>query len=366
MKPVVIDLCCGLGGWTRGFLAEGWDAIGFDIEKHEYGEKRYPAQLILKDIRQLCGYDLRAVNPALVVASPPCQRYSWMAMPFSRGKREAAWQRWERDSPFGNFWLNDLFNACLRIAREIGCPIVLENVKGAQPWVGRAQAHYGSYYLWGDVGNVGGRVVRADRPAKFGEYVRPANLRSVSKNNGTEGGSWFNVAHGESIPGNQRGAPQRGDGMKAAGHNFHAFENGLGSSPSFNGGEHETRGVATKNDGGSWFNQAHNTESGRGQNPVMGLKTVGHVNKRDGFDHTRHLTNQRESDGVKHGGDCFNDPDWPGKQGGVKQHLSGPEWFDKGAAAVSSKSDSRKAASAMIAEIPFDLAQYIARVFKPS
>ena len=29
MKPVVIDLCCGLGGWTRGFMSEGWDAIGF-------------------------------------------------------------------------------------------------------------------------------------------------------------------------------------------------------------------------------------------------------------------------------------------------------------------------------------------------
>ncbi len=36
MKPVVIDLFCGLGGWTRGFLAEGYDAIGFDIERHRY------------------------------------------------------------------------------------------------------------------------------------------------------------------------------------------------------------------------------------------------------------------------------------------------------------------------------------------
>jgi hypothetical protein len=28
---------------------------------------------------------------------------------------------------------------------------VIENVKGAQPWVGRAKWHYGSFYLWGDV-----------------------------------------------------------------------------------------------------------------------------------------------------------------------------------------------------------------------
>ena len=29
--------------------------------------------------------------------------------------------------------------------------MVVENVKGAQPWVGRAKCHFGSYYLWGDV-----------------------------------------------------------------------------------------------------------------------------------------------------------------------------------------------------------------------
>ena len=99
-KPVVIDLCCGLGGWSSGFLAEGWDAIGFDIEKHEYGGKRYPGELILADVLTLNGYDLRAANPALVVASPPCTEYSHMAMPFSRGRRKAKWREWERTSPF--------------------------------------------------------------------------------------------------------------------------------------------------------------------------------------------------------------------------------------------------------------------------
>jgi predicted TIM-barrel fold metal-dependent hydrolase len=69
-------------------------------------------------------------------------------MPFSRGKRKASWHRWERDSPFSTgYHLNDLFDACFRIARQLGVPIVLENVKGAQPWVGRAQAHYGSAYV---------------------------------------------------------------------------------------------------------------------------------------------------------------------------------------------------------------------------
>ena len=53
--------------------------------------------------------------------------------------------------------LNRLFNACFRIQRE-ACeaagrhiPMVVENVKGAQPWVGRARWSFGSFYLWGDV-----------------------------------------------------------------------------------------------------------------------------------------------------------------------------------------------------------------------
>jgi site-specific DNA-cytosine methylase len=54
-KPLCIDLFCGLGGWTEGFLAEGWDVVGFDVERHVYGEHRYPAQLVLQDVRTLTG-----------------------------------------------------------------------------------------------------------------------------------------------------------------------------------------------------------------------------------------------------------------------------------------------------------------------
>ena len=52
--------------------------------------------------------------------------------------------------------LTRLFDACFRIQRE-ACeaagrriPMIVENVRGAQPWVGEARANYGSYFLWGD------------------------------------------------------------------------------------------------------------------------------------------------------------------------------------------------------------------------
>lgn len=52
---------------------------------------------------------------------------------------------------------NTLFEACFRIQRE-ACeaagrhiPLIVENVRGAQKWVGRARWNFGSFYLWGDV-----------------------------------------------------------------------------------------------------------------------------------------------------------------------------------------------------------------------
>lgn len=53
--PLAIDLFAGLGGWTEGLLAEGWQVIGFDIERHQYGEHRYPATLVISGARLTTG-----------------------------------------------------------------------------------------------------------------------------------------------------------------------------------------------------------------------------------------------------------------------------------------------------------------------
>jgi len=141
-RPLAIDLFCGLGGWTSGLLAEGYDVIGFDIERHVYGEHRYPAQLVIQDVLTLHGSQFR--DAALIVASPPCQAYSYRAMPWKRAKALPPPD-------------NSLFDACFRIQREAieaaghHIPLVVENVRGAQPWVGRARWNFGSFYLWGDV-----------------------------------------------------------------------------------------------------------------------------------------------------------------------------------------------------------------------
>lgn len=142
MNPLAIDLFCGLGGWTEGLLAEGYRVVGFDIEQHVYGEARYPAQLVLQDVLTIHGAQFK--DAALIVASPPCQAYSYRAMPWKRAKALPPPD-------------NSLFEACFRIQREASAaagryiPLVVENVCGAQKWVGPAKWHFGSYYLWGDV-----------------------------------------------------------------------------------------------------------------------------------------------------------------------------------------------------------------------
>jgi len=160
-NPLAIDLCCGLGGWTEGLLAEGWQVRGYDIEAHEYGDDRYPAELIIRNVLEMHGSEIADAD--LIVASPPCQEYSYMAMPWSRAKQIAQALRGAGEFPVPykgsrtTTDLNALFDACFRIQREASeaagryIPMVVENVRGAEPWVGRAAWNYGSYYLWGDL-----------------------------------------------------------------------------------------------------------------------------------------------------------------------------------------------------------------------
>lgn len=134
-KPLCIDLFCGLGGWAEGFLAEGYEVIGFDIERHDYGTGGYPGQLVIQDVLTLHGSQFK--DAAVIVASPPCTELSY------RGRYGRKLKLPPPDL--------SCFNACWRIARESRCPIVIENVVWAQEFVGQARAHWGSQYLWGDV-----------------------------------------------------------------------------------------------------------------------------------------------------------------------------------------------------------------------
>lgn len=193
MLPLAIDLFCGLGGWTAGLLAEGYAVVGIDTVRHDYGNGlRYAAPLIVQDVRTLHGRQFR--HATLLVASPPCQTYSYMAMPWRRAKQLAAEYR-SGHRPLHH--LTALFDACFRLQREATTaaghhiPLIVENVRGAQPWVGPARAHYGSFYLWGDV------PTRLPLPPSTTGLKQPG-LTGVRRNG--KGSRWFQdgAAHSSS------------------------------------------------------------------------------------------------------------------------------------------------------------------------
>jgi hypothetical protein len=194
--PLAIDLFCGLGGWTEGLLAEGYDVVGFDIERHQYGDHHYPGQLVLQDVCSLVGAQF--VDAALIVASPPCQEYSYMAMPWTRAKERAAKYR---SGELDVADLTRLFDAAVRIGREAGVPTVIENVRGAQPWIGRSRWNYGSYHLWGDVPALMPMTLKREavkiehrEDIRRGAKVTP-HLTNAAEHFKNDGGSWFAVSH---------------------------------------------------------------------------------------------------------------------------------------------------------------------------
>lgn len=146
MKPLALDLCCGLGGWAEGLIAAGWDVIGYDVEPGFAAS--YPGTFICRDVRHLIPYEGRGVS--LVVASPPCQEYSRHDQPWTRKRNPPP--------PDKSIW-----EACERIAAEAGAPLILENVRGAQMFHGPADWHIGPYYLWGNVPAIWPKGVKALR-----------------------------------------------------------------------------------------------------------------------------------------------------------------------------------------------------------
>ena len=181
-RPLAIDLFCGMFGWADGLVAEGWRVVGFDLEdmRGQFGFDPLPhTKLVLQDVRTLHGSQFRSAT--LIVASPPCQAYSYRAMPWSRAKALPPPD-------------NTLFNECFRIQRE-ACeaagrhiPLIVENVRGAQKWVGRARWNFGSFYLWGDVPALMPMMLKAAIKGiphrTSGHWTNPAEHEGGFKSNG--------------------------------------------------------------------------------------------------------------------------------------------------------------------------------------
>ena len=134
MKPLVIDLYAGSGGWAVGFLAEGYRVIGFDV----VWQPEYPGELVIADVRKISLGGAAFRHAACIVSSPPCQEFSRYDMPWTRAK----------NPPLPDL---SIVQACQRIGLDAGVPFIMENVRGAQKFIGKSRWRAGGFHLWGDV-----------------------------------------------------------------------------------------------------------------------------------------------------------------------------------------------------------------------
>ena len=137
----VLDLFCGLGGWSRAFAEAGHDCTGIDIKNIGY-----PYRFIQADLNDWIPdqhYDV-------VLASPPCTEFS-IAKKWGWGTQD---ERVGLDLIYRTFYL----------IQEIKPKYyVIENVKGLSEFIDKPNdivrygrsSHRKAAYLWSNIGKLG-------------------------------------------------------------------------------------------------------------------------------------------------------------------------------------------------------------------
>lgn len=108
MKPLVLDLCCGAGCASEGYVRAGFDVVGVDINLQPHYRWEFYQADALEFLATNSGFDA-------VHVSPPCQRWSHA-------------QRIQgRDHP-------DLITPIREMLLQLQVPYVIENVWHAPLW----------------------------------------------------------------------------------------------------------------------------------------------------------------------------------------------------------------------------------------
>lgn len=131
--PFMLDLFCGYKGASEAMRRRGWNVVTVDVM-----ESFSPTYCI--DVREFSWPTTCAdiAQPDLVWASPPCQEFSRQTMP---------WTRSRNPSPPDL----SLVESAQRIIGEIRPRWwVIENVRGAIPYLGKPVKKIGAYCLWGE------------------------------------------------------------------------------------------------------------------------------------------------------------------------------------------------------------------------
>ncbi len=118
-RPTVIDLFCGIGGFSKGFERQGFDVLfgidNWDVALETFRNNHNIAEAINKDVREIEDNFYQKYNGEIdvIIAGPPCQGFSMS------GRRDINDKR------------NTLFEEVIRAVKLVNPKvIVIENVVG--------------------------------------------------------------------------------------------------------------------------------------------------------------------------------------------------------------------------------------------
>jgi hypothetical protein len=130
----MLDLFCGRFGWSRAFAARGWECVGVDLVE----PPNVPAgcSFIQGDVLDWRAWDIKGFD--FICASSTCDGFASFGM-----------RHFRKNPPYPHREI-ELFNHTRTMCQASSLPYVMENVRSAQLFVGPADAHAGSFYLWGN------------------------------------------------------------------------------------------------------------------------------------------------------------------------------------------------------------------------
>lgn len=134
MKHRMLDLFCGRFGWSKAFAARGWECVGIDLVRPP--EIPENCEFVECDVLTVCVSMLQQYD--FICASSPCEQFSVHGV-----------KHFNPNPAYPELGIK-LFNHTRGLCETAGIPYIMENVRAAQQFVGKAGNHCGPFYLWGN------------------------------------------------------------------------------------------------------------------------------------------------------------------------------------------------------------------------
>lgn len=137
--PRMLDLFAGRLGWTKAFLALGWECVAVDMV--EPPDLLFLPRTVEFYQANVLGISHQWIKQRLfdfICVSSPCEEFAVFGM-----------RHFHPNPPQPILGLK-LFHHARTICELSGVPFLMENVRAAQGFVGKAKGNAGSFFLWGN------------------------------------------------------------------------------------------------------------------------------------------------------------------------------------------------------------------------